>query len=171
MKKQHILFTDDIASSGYDWQETKQSLIENGMNESEITDQDIQNEIEQQLSFDYDDFMERVKNFDKKHHKKILITGRLGLWNGSPDVRDIENTLLEAITKCLEDTNTIYTQTTKSTLEIKASHHDGSNCFKLYAITSKGEKFIADHEYDYGDFILCDKLIKNNYIRAIRLED
>lgn len=64
---------------------------------------------------------------------KALITGKLGLWWGSPTIMpEIHDNLLGAIMRCAEDR--LVAEYDENCVYVSASHHDGCNCFQIYLI-------------------------------------
>lgn len=62
----------------------------------------------------------------------VTVTGSLGLWDGRHAVKAKEDNLWDAVRKCISGCDVFEVwQTGKYTLEIAASHHDGTNRFKL----------------------------------------
>lgn len=78
---------------------------------------------------------------------KVVISGTLGLWDGTktivPEVaRNFERALMACIDGCCYCT--IYKEFSKVIIE--ATHHDGTNVFTLQFLTEN-----AEMKYDYGE--------------------
>ena len=136
-----ILYTDDI---DFFISNNKSDLIaeikENG---DEPTDEalfdlayDYITNDSQLLKRQFDAFDNRYKT--NKRQYKILIEACLGLWNGTRKAKRVFDKLADCL-NFLEDYNTFYFDKRNTTLTLKATHHDGTNYFKIYKII-KGKK-------------------------------
>jgi len=72
----------------------------------------------------------------------VVITGSLGLWYGRREIAACYKTnLWEAIQKCFGTDMAyykVYLDLTDGALHVNTSHHDGTNCFEIRALSKKG---------------------------------
>lgn len=172
MKKQHIIFTDDICDYVSENREDIIASIKDTTENSDgdnISEEAIYNEAQFLINMDCDDLRQALKLFDSKHGR-VLALGSLGLWYGRTQGGKIYNTLSDAIYKLIEDSNTLYYERTNGALRMEARHHDGRNYFTFYEITSKGEDYIIKHECELTARELHKKLRQGGRSKAIRFE-
>lgn len=108
-------------------------------------------EISEYYAENIDDFLANMQYSKDKDGNdlwgaKVVISGTLGLWDGTktivPEVaRNFERALWACIDKCYYCT--IYKEYSK--IVVKATHHDGTNVFTLQFLTEN-----AEMKYDYG---------------------
>ena len=89
-------------------------------------------------------------------NRAFLVTGRLGLWWGKPEiVAKCSHGLLETIDKCIgrdiEDV-TVLLDTQSGVIRVYGYHHDGTNTFELHLLNKNGEKWVESCE-ERGDEI------------------
>lgn len=109
----------------------------------------IQAEAREWIAADYQSLCDDVNNFDETTPaQKIYVVASLGLWYGRRNASAVFTSLYAALHRCFEDYNTLYFKDKRSTLTLKAYHHDGLNLFKFYKII-KGKKYAIK----YADII------------------
>ena len=103
-------------------------------------------------NWDWEDFKDNVK-YSSLNNEQFLITGTLGLWNGSPTIIPVlENSLEEAINRCISgSTMDIEVEFDNGHLNVYCSHHDGTNCFEIYRLSYLGKKEVEKEKYYYQD--------------------
>jgi hypothetical protein len=126
--------------------------------------------------FDREEFWEQVKDFDKKCKLTgFIVTGCLGLWNGSPNIYPHYFPLLyDALKACLGrsiDDITIL-ENSKGEIIVRAYHHDGTNYYTIYGIgKSRMTPNQLDKLYDltYGDPVDDNEwlIATNRHIRRV----
>lgn len=71
--------------------------------------------------------------------RACVITGRLGLWNGSPEIAPIVcKAMAEAIYKCVNKCDECRISQHASTIIVEGFHHDGTNRFEIHVLNEKG---------------------------------
>lgn len=71
--------------------------------------------------------------------RACVITGRLGLWNGSPEIAPtVCGTMEEAIYKCVNKCYECRISQHASTIIVEGFHHDGTNRFEIHVLNEKG---------------------------------
>ena len=88
---------------------------------------------------DWDDLKVNLK-CSKEANQPVLLLGTLGLWNGKRTIfpTRCEN-LMQAIEKCVGrgvDNMKVYVE--NGIVYVEAYHHDGTNYFEIYKLSSKG---------------------------------
>lgn len=109
-----------------------------------INSTDFYNWRNEELQSRFDDEMTNIHYQERDHLKKYLVMADLGLWNGHFDGGKIINGLAPSIEACLEDYNQIYVLGKQ--LCVEATHHDGTNFFKIKELTPKGCEWWKNHE-------------------------
>lgn len=89
-------------------------------------------------------------------NRAFLVTGRLGLWWGKPEIdTQYSQGLLETIDKCIgkdiEDV-TVLLDIQSGVIRVYAYHHDGTNMYELHLLNKNGERWAESCE-ERGDEI------------------
>lgn len=147
-----VLFDDDITKAAEEHKEQIQEYAE----EDHINLYEKNNLYDVAAVF-LDEDLQEIKsalyNYDNLvFFEKIKIVATIQTWRKSYDVYCFyRGSLEEAVTKLFEDHNKIYFKTKNSTLRLSASHHDGTNNFKFYAVFKDGRT----KAIKYNDLIGC----------------
>ena len=131
----------------------------------EVTDDMIYEEMYHLEEMYWDDFSYELKHFFDKGNAWLL-TGTLGLWDGKCKGGFIFKTFDE-FCKCLKDCGYIEITDNKGHLEIKCSHHDGTNHFEIKRISDFGWEWYNNHCYDFYDEELHTKMWNNNFMTSL----
>lgn len=127
-----VLYMDDVNAYIHLY---KNDIINNLIEREEEASEDaIYNEAEYMINDDYLSLADLIKEFDIKNNCKIYVDASLGLWRGVVHGHAVFNSLHNALFNHVEDINIIYFKNNRCTLQLDASHHDGSNNFKFYKI-------------------------------------
>ena len=102
----------------------RQCLLEEYDEELDDLDEMLVNNINDDLGVLIDEL-----TFSGLAKEDCVVEGKLGLWNGSHTIKPFYSTLMDCLTKCLEDENEIYEE--DGELKINAYHHDGCNQFTI----------------------------------------
>ena len=96
--------------------------------------------------WEWDDFMENLP-YMFGNDCYWMITGHLGLWNGTHDVYPtMEKSLEDAIRACIgRSTDDVIIKRKDNMLIVVGLHHDGRNYFELHALTDKGVERFERH--------------------------
>lgn len=118
----------------------------------------------------YESDMDNIRSC-KQYKVKVLITGKLGLWDGTHEICPVvANNVADAIDKCVsncEDCNVWYND---GAIEVEAYHHDGTNCFTIRPLSAKGQDRYerAVNNFRIGEIELTNKDTKRlPYLYAI----
>ena len=133
------LFYDDVNEYIDDFKEDIiETLKEDGI---EATEDAIYEEAQHNIDWALEDFKNGLRFFDNiTDYDSILIEATLGLWNRTVTGKATANKLYDAVFAYVEDYNLFYFKDKRSTLTLKATHHDGDNYFKFYKVKN-GKKY------------------------------
>lgn len=89
----------------------------------------------------------------KVYNVPVVITGALGLWDGRHSIVPVRcESVIDAIDRCNSDSILdIKVVFNEGHLEVYAGHHDGTNCFEIYALSKKGIARFDKAEERYED--------------------
>ena len=113
----------------------------------------------------WDDFSCELKGFFDKGDAWLL-TGSIGRWDGNYRGGYIFNTF-EEFCKCLKDCDYIEITDNKGHLEIKCSHHDGTNFYEIKRVSDFGYEWYDNHSWDMYEEELHTKMWNNNFMTAL----
>lgn len=120
--------------------------------EEEIEDDAYYDWVSCCLQTTWEDFKEAVKKHLDDH--LCVVTGHLGLWNGSPEIEpEICCDTLEALEKCFDIRGDHYETVAieeDGSLTVSVHHHDGCNSFTLRKVAPESEG-LALYIQDYGE--------------------
>ena len=136
-KKINFVYFDN---TDYDFEEYKALLLEvyNNIDKEEVTDKDVFDYISVCQQDDFDDFFTNLM-YSENNDKYCVITGRLGLWNGRPQIEPcVCSNVTDAIKKCLFDKEYCIIKQVNGHLEVTGIHHDGRNRFEIHLLNDKG---------------------------------
>lgn len=105
------------------------------------------------------DFWDNLKYATDKHILDCVITGKLGLWNGTHEIEPICMPLVDAIKNCLEDAMAyiITINGENKVMTVTNIHHDGRNEFEIRLVN--GETYVkivywdSEEHGDLEDFL------------------
>lgn len=128
-----ILYTDDAFKYVED---NKEFLIEELKNRDEdVTEDAIYEEAQRCIEDDAEYLRDIISSYDaRSNNDGVYVEASLGLWYGRRAAHAEFKSLDEAFYRCTEDANTVYFKRSNSTMILEASHHDGVNVFKFYAL-------------------------------------
>lgn len=133
-----IVYTDD--STKYNEDEIRQEMAETwGSNPEDFTEKEVQNFIETDIHFVWEDLW-----FFLDPNQKVLCLADLGLWDGRQAGGKV-GTLKTIVIDAMEDFNTLSFNEEENTLQLEAIHHDGTNDFTFYGLTDEGWEYAAEH--------------------------
>lgn len=90
--------------------------------------------------YDWDDLKSNLKH-SKEANAPVLITGKLGLWDGIHTIYPMKwNSLIGAIQRCANSADNIKVEADCGVIHVYAYHHDGINKFDIYKLSKKGLK-------------------------------
>lgn len=113
----------------------------------------------------WDDISYELKRFFDKGDAWLL-TGSIGRWDGNYRGGYIFNTF-EEFCKCFEDCAYIEIVDNKGHLEIKCSHHDGTNFYEVKRVSDFGCEWYDNHSWDMYEEELHTKMWNNNFMTSL----
>ena len=131
----------------------------------EATDEMIYNEMYELERMYWDDISCELKHFFDKGNAWLL-TGSIGRWDGNYRGGFIFNTF-EEFCKCFEDCAYIEIVDNKGHLEIKCSHHDGTNFYEVKRVSDFGCEWYDNHSWDMYEEELHTKMWNNNFMTSL----
>lgn len=111
----------------------------------EVSDAKLWDFIAEEERICWDDFMYEVKLWDKTNYpgSKVVLHGTCGTWRGSFEGGQIFDSLKEAIQKAVDDKDYITVKVeSDGELLVEGVHHDGTNYWRIKAITAKGMDYL-----------------------------
>lgn len=108
-------------------------------------------EVENEIPMDFihrifdEEWFGLFDNLEKnKNNTECVVLGSLGLWYGRRDIIPTrENTLANAIKKCVGGCDYTCIKIVDGHIEVKAIHHDGTNEFEIHILNKLGQKTIG----------------------------
>jgi hypothetical protein len=140
-----ILTTD---TDGFSYGDYLAYCEANGIHPQKENSESYFNWLGEEVQANYESDMDNIKSC-AKYKVRCIITGRLGLWNGNPEIRPVVcESIAEAIEKCVSgsDTTDCNVWYNDGKIEVEAYHHDGTNCFTIQPLSAYGEKKVAKSE-------------------------
>lgn len=135
-------------------------------NEDDITNDMLIEERYHLEEIYWDDFSYELKRFFDKSNAWLL-TGSIGRWDGNYRGGYIFNTF-EEFCKCLEDCAYIEITDNKGHLEVKCSHHDGTNFYEVKRVSDFGYEWYNNHGcYIYDEEKVHTKMWDNNFMTSL----
>lgn len=102
----------------------------------------------EEVGFNWECDLENIRHC-KEYNVPCVITGRLGLWWGSPDIKpEREETVYDAIMKCIDRMAGTEIKYVDGAIVVYGHHHDGTNVFTIKALSKKG---IAKQSAEYKE--------------------
>ena len=96
--------------------------------------------VSQCYEYDFDDFKSNL-SYSKEANVPVLVTGKLGLWDGTHTIVPVRvENLVSAIQKCANSADNIKVEADCGVIHVYAYHHDGTNKFDIYKLSKKGLK-------------------------------
>ena len=132
--------------------------------EDDITDEMLWDEMRFLEEMYWYDISDELKRFFNKGNAWLL-TGNIGRWDGNYRGGYIFNTF-EEFCKCLEDCDYVEITDNKGHLEIKCSHHDGTNFYEVKRVSDFGCEWYNNH-WDMCEEELHTKMWNNNFMTSL----
>lgn len=140
-KPEIILYTNQ--HSNEDYEEARERAKE--VYDDEVSDATLYDFMAEDDRIYWDDFMYEVKLWDKTNYpgSKVVLHGTCGTWRGSFAGGQIFDSLQEAIQKAVDDKDYITIKIeSDGELLVEGVHHDGTNYWRIKAITAKGMDYL-----------------------------
>lgn len=145
-KHKTIHYLDTHCEGDYNYECYVEACKEDGKKPAAESSNEYWDWISDMIQCDYDDFFDNLKYADCAQ-QPCVITGTLDLWFGTPDIEPVmEPDLGTAIKHCQADCDAIQVDLTNGVVEVRALHHDGTNCFEIRPLTKRGVRLMEDGE-------------------------
>ena len=131
----------------------------------EATDEMIYNEMYELERMYWDDISYELKHFFDKGNAWLL-TGSIGRWDGNYRGGYIFNTF-EEFCKCFKDCDYIEITDNKGHLEVKCSHHDGTNFYEVKRVSDFGCEYFGTHSWELSLEEVFTKMWNNNFMTSL----
>lgn len=131
----------------------------------EATDDMIYNEMYELERMYWDDISYELKHFFDKGNAWLL-TGSIGRWDGNYRGGYIFNTF-EEFCECLKDCDYIEITDNKGHLEVKCSHHDGTNFYEVKRVSDFGCEYFDTHSWELSLEEVFTKMWNNNFMTSL----
>lgn len=150
MKHQKINY--EIFDSSYlpCYEDYLEHCIDSEIEPAAENSQDYWDWIDEMSVLNCDDFFSNLHYSET--NQPCMITGRLGLWNGNPDIAPEKFDSVEDAIKRIYEVrfeNHIKVSLQDGHLVVKQSHHDGCNYFEIHILSAKGLKEVERPCYQY----------------------
>ena len=131
------------------FEETKKELLDSETyTEDELTDDVVWDCVYDIDAENFDNIFQEIKNW--ADNNQVLFIGSVGRWNGTfagGEIGDFSTLFTEAI----EDCNYYKIWEEDNILNLKCSHHDGTNYFEIRILTNEGLELYENWLYDDDD--------------------
>ena len=152
MKRNYISCNLYDSTCGYSYEEYLEYCEGNDIKPSPMDSMKFYEWCGMMRDWDWDDFKSNME-YSKYANMPCMITGKLGLWNGTHDIKpEKENNLMDAIIRCYGSCNDIEVNLKDGYLEVNAYHHDGANCFEIHLLSKKGIERVECAERNWDDY-------------------
>ena len=161
----HVLYSNYCG--WIDDDDLRMSILDCGIvdDEDDITDDMLIDERYYLEEMYWNDFAYELKHFFEKGNAWLLV-GTLGLWDGNCEGGYIFNTYDEFL-DCLKDCAYVEITDNKGHLEIKCSHHDGTNFYEVKRVSDFGCEWYNNHSWDMYEEELHTKMWNNNFMTSL----
>lgn len=134
----------------YPDEEVRECLIENGMEEDEITDEAIWKERYFYDENDWEDAKITLKDFFNSRNKWMLF-GEVGRWDGVYKAGTLFETFDDFFYKAAKDCDYIHFYDENGHLYLTCSHHDGTCHYEIKEVTDEGIRYLENWEENWND--------------------
>lgn len=162
MAKKNTIYTSMYYADTY----VKEFAEQEGITVEEANSREWEDELfdfcDTMRSLNYQDLYEEIVFYEKEHGQKdYVVLATIGSWNGTHEGGKIITGMFNVLAMCTEDEVTLYQEGRK--VCITASHHDGTNFFRIKELTKEGERYKINHD-DMSDRELHAKLFNDSHL-------
>lgn len=130
----------------YDYEAYKDYCYNNGIEPGDKYSNEYYGWLNDAHNREWCDFVENL-SCSESNLTPVIITGQVGLWDGTHDVYSIRcDTILDAVKKCFSTCDDIHVSMDNGVIKVSAYHHDGTNTFEIHKLSSKGLKATSKWE-------------------------
>lgn len=137
----------------YDFEDVKKAILEDSdMTESELSDDEVWDTLNEWEDEDWSNCKHMLE--DAFGNNKVIVYGTAGTWHGTYECAKIFEDIERAVFSCVKDCEFFkVTQDSERLVNIRSTHHDGSNNFYLKIVKEEGLRI-----YDRWDSGKYEKL-------------
>lgn len=135
----------------YTDEDIKCQLMENGVEEEDITDNMIWEERYFYDELDWEDTKGTLKDFFLNHGNKWMIFGEVGRWNGTYKAGTLFDTFDDFFYEATKDCDYIRFYDENGHLYLTCSHHDGTCHYEIKEVTEEGVDYLERWEEKWND--------------------
>ena len=151
LPKERTIYSNYSLWDTYPDEDIKEQLMENGVDEEDITDNMIWEERYFLDSIDWEDEKERLENFFLNNGNKWMLFGSVGRWNGVFRAGTLFDTFDDFFYKATKDCDYIHFYDENGHLYLTCSHHDGTCHYEIKEVTDEGIDYLERWEEDWND--------------------
>ena len=151
LPKERTIYSNYSLWDTYTDEDIKEQLMENGVDEEDITDDMIWEERYFLDSIDWEDEKERLENFFLNNGNKWMLFGSVGRWDGIYKAGTLFDTFDDFFYKATKDCDYIHFYDENGHLYLTCSHHDGSCHYEIKEVTDEGIDYLERWEEDWDD--------------------
>ena len=145
------LLTTEIDTEAFSREDYEEFCEVNGMEPGDESDFFDYCAEETQVNYEAD--MDNIEAC-KEYNVPVVVTGTLGLWWGHPEITPQRyESVADAINDCVvrSDCHDVLVEFNDGAIDVYASHHDGTNCFTIKALSKKGvaKQYAEYKEHDF----------------------
>jgi hypothetical protein len=144
--KERVIYNNYELWETYPDKEIIDMLMENGIDEDEITEEMIWQERYDQNEFHWSDIKSELKDFFINGNK-WMIFGEIARWNGVFKAGMLFETFDEFFYKATSDCDYWKFYDENGHLYLTCSHHDGTCHYEIKELTDKGIQYLENWEY------------------------
>lgn len=152
MKKKKVKFVLFDTTEDFSYEDYKENCKCNNREPQDENSEDYWEYVADMRNMYYEDAMHEVKH-TKELNTPVLITGTLGLWDGSHTIYpQCMDNVYSAIQRCwgngIQDMDVTFED---GVFYVNAYHHDGTNCFEIHKLSKKGQAVTVNWYDGYED--------------------
>lgn len=149
--KERTIYNNYDLSETYPDEDMRDSLIANGYEEDEITDEKMWNMRYIYDESDWEIAKEELQEFFKNNGNKWMLFGEVGRWDGVYKAGTLFDTFDEFFYRATSDCNYIHFYDENGHLYLTCSHHDGTCHYEIKEVTENGIKYLENWEDNWND--------------------
>lgn len=151
LPKERTIYNNYSLWETYPDEEVKEILMENGIEEEDITDNMILEERYFQDECDWNCVKDELEYFFHNNGNKWMIFGSVGRWDGVYKAGTLFDTFDDFFYEATADCNYWHFYDENGHLYLTCSHHDGTCHYEIKEVTEKGIEYLENWEENWED--------------------
>ena len=165
MKKKDITYTLVDTEVRFSYNDYLDFCAANGLEPHEEGSDDYWDVANEMITLSYLNCMDNIK-FSKENDGPVLVTGTLGLWNGTKTIYPTKcDCLFDAVEKCIGSSDGAKVTFSNGVVIVEAYHHDGTNRFTINKLSKKG--LTSTNKYD--EYFPYNVEIKKEWVKKFKM--